>query len=287
MIFADYNMTSVNDNPSITPFLRTFTLIEAIVLIIVGFGLFIFPELTRPEWPWAIAPFNARFLGAIYLGAMASVAYMFLSPRWSPSRPILRAIFTFTFIVLVISAIRFSEFDTNKTAAIFGWFVLYISLPASAAYHMWLYRSMPTTHLNPVPRNWMYIMISSAFVLGLYGTGLLVLPDTFSSLFPWKLDVFHSQLYSATFITGAVMLITISKFATPAEFIATGLTEAIFGIFSILGLIIVDGEVPETKKIDWVASNTIGWLLMLSGFVLLGISLIRAGLRQIPGNVPN
>ncbi|KKM77298.1 hypothetical protein LCGC14_1371540, partial [marine sediment metagenome] len=67
--------------------------------LLVGFGLFIFPELTRPEWPWAIAPFNARFLGAIYLGAMASVAYMFLSPRWSPSRPILRAIFTFTFNV--------------------------------------------------------------------------------------------------------------------------------------------------------------------------------------------
>ena len=47
------------------------------------------------------------------------------------------------------------------------------------------------------------------------------------------------------------MLITISKFATPAEFIATGLTEAIFGIFSILGLIIVDAEVPEAKKIEW------------------------------------
>ena len=277
-------MNSANDNPSITPFLRYFTLIETMVLIGVGFGLFLFPELTRPEWPWQIAPFNARFLGAIYLGAMVPVAYMFLTARWSPTRPVLRAIFTFTFIVLVVSLFSISQFDLNKTAAIWGWFALYVSLPLSAGYHIWLYRSMPTTHLNPVPRNWSYILNGTSFLLVLYGLGLIVLPATFSSLFPWKLDVFHGQLYSATFITGAIMLITISKFATPAEFIATGLTEATFGILSILGLIIVDTEV---KKIDWLATNTLGWLAMLTGFVLLGIALIRAGLRQIPGKAGN
>ncbi|MCE7735502.1 MAG: hypothetical protein GPJ54_11530 [Candidatus Heimdallarchaeota archaeon] len=218
---------------------------------------------------------------------MVPIIYMFLSPRWSPTRPILRAIFTFTFIVLVVSAYRFSEFDDSKTAALLGWFVLYISLPASAAYHVWLYRSMPTAHLNPVPRNWTYTINLAAFLLAFYGIGLMVLSDTFSSLFPWKLDVFHSQLYSATFITGAVMLITISKFATPSEFIATGLTETTFGVFSILGLIIVDSEVPDAKKIDWMAANTIGWLIMLAGFVILGSALIRAGLRQIPSNRNN
>ncbi|MHA1976580.1 MAG: hypothetical protein ACW98F_15765 [Candidatus Hodarchaeales archaeon] len=272
-------MNLADENPLITPFLRYFTLIETMVLIGVGFGLFLFPDLTLPEWPWQIAPFNTRFLGAIYLGAMVSVAYMFLTARWSPTRPVLRAIFSFTFIVLVVSLFSISQFDLNKIS-IWGWFILYVSLPLSAGYHLWLYQSMPTTHLNPVPRNWSNIMIGTSFLLALYGLGLIVLPDIFSSLFPWKLDVFHAQLYSATFITGAVMLITISKFATPAEFIATGLTEATFGIFSILGLIIVDVEV---KKIDWLAANTLIWLVMLTGFVLLGITLIRAGVRQFPG----
>jgi hypothetical protein len=262
--------------------LRNFTLIEAMVLIAVGFGLFLFPELIRPQWPWEIAPFNARFLGAIYLGAMVSVAYMYLTGRWSPTRPVLRGIFTFTFMVLVVSIYTFSQFDPNNTLAIWGWFALYVSLPVSAGYHLWLYRSMPTAHLNPVPQKWSYFLKGMSYLMVFYGLGLIVFPATFSSLFPWKLDVFHSQLYSATFITGFIMLMTISKLASPAEFIAVGLTEAIFGIFSIIGLIIVDAEV---KKIDWSAANTFGWLAMLAVFALLGTVLIWAGVNKIPRKV--
>lgn len=271
-------MNSTDENPTITPFLRTFTLVETLVLVGAGFGLFLFPEITRPQWPWPIAPFNTRFLGAVYLGAMVPIGLMYLSGRWSPTRPVLRAIFTFTFVVLVVSLFTSSRFDFTSWA-VWAWFALYIALPASAGYHLWLYRSMPTTHLNPVPRNWRYILRLTSLMLTVYGLGLLILPDTFSSLFPWKLDVFHSQLYSATFITGGVMLISVATLATPAEFIAAGLTEATFSIFSILGLIIVD---VGLKKIDWSAANTLAWLALLAILALLGIAMVVAGLRQVP-----
>ena len=271
-------MSSKNENPLITPFLRGFTLIEALVLVGAGFGLFLFPDIVRPLWPWQITPFNTGFLGAIYLGAMVSVGYMYLSGRWSPTRPVLRAIFTFTFIVLVVSLFTSSQFDF-KSPAVWGWFVLYISLPISAAYHLWLYRSMPISYLNPVPPKWVLILRSTGFLLGFYGLGLIVLPATFSSLFPWALDVFHSQLYSATFITGSVMMFSIAKSSTPAEFIATGLTEFVFSIFSILGLIIVDLAV---NKIDWSALNTLAWLASLAVLAMLGIGMIVAGTLQVP-----
>ncbi len=277
-------MDVTDENPSITPFLRYFTLVETIVLIIGSSGLILIPGFTRAQWPWTIAPFNAGFLGAIYLGAMVSVAYMFLSGRWSPTRPVLRGFFIFTFMVLFVSLLTISEFDNSKTIAFWGWFGLYVALPLSAGIHLWLYRSMPTAHLNPVPRNWSYLMKGMSYLMALYGIGLMVFPDIFSSLFPWKLDVFHSKLYSAIFITGFVMLITISKFATPAEFIAVGLTEATFGITSIIELIIVDTEI---KKIDWSASSTIGWLSMLAVFALLGISLVWAGANKIPKKEDN
>ena len=271
-------MISNDDNPTITPFLRNFTLVETLVLVFVGFGLFLFPKAILTIWPWQIAPFNTRFLGAIYLGAMVPVGFMFLLGRWSPTRPVLRAIFTFTLIVLIVSLFTSSQFDL-KFMPTWAWFALYISLPISAGYHLWLYRSMPTTHLNPVPGNWKLILQSTSLIVCLYGFGLIVLPGTFSSLFPWKLDVFHSQLYSATFITGGVMMLTISKRATSAEFIATGLTEATFGVFAILGLFIVDADV---HKINWSASNTLLWLGSISILAILGIALIVAGARQIP-----
>ena len=145
-------MTSNEDNPPITPFLRSFTLVETLVLVFAGFGLFLFPKATLSIWPWQMAPFNTRFLGAIYLGAMVPVGLMFFLGRWSPTRPVLRAIFTFTFIVLIVSLLTSRQFDF-KFLPTWGWFALYLSLPISAGYHLWLYRSMPTSHLNPVPGN--------------------------------------------------------------------------------------------------------------------------------------
>lgn len=273
-------MNSTPENPKIAPFLRGFTLVEALVLVVAGFGLFLFPEILRPLWPWELAPFNTRFLGAIYLSAMVPVAIMYLSGRWSPARPVLWAIFTFTFIVLVVSLFHITRFDL-KTAAAWVWFGLYLALPVSAGYHLWLYRSMPTDHLNTVPRNWRYILRGTSLLLALYGLGLILLPSTFSRLFPWKLDVFHSQLYSATFITGAVILITVAIVATRAEFLTAGLTEVTFGVFAILGLIIVDAAV---KKIDWSAPNTLAWLVSMAILALLGTVMIVAGTGGVPHN---
>jgi len=271
-------VNSTPDNPKITPFLRGFTLVEALVLVGAGFGLFFFPEIVRPLWPWELAPFNTRFLGAIYLGAMAPVAIMFLSGRWSPTRPVLWAIFTFTSIVLVVSLFHIERFDL-KYMGTWIWFALYIGLPVSAAYHLWRYRNMPADQLNPVPRNWRYILRATSLLLAIYGLGLILLPNTFSSLFPWKLDVFHSQLYSATFITGAVILISVAVLATRAEFVTAGAAEVTFSVFAILGLIIVDAVV---KKIDWSAPNTLAWLVSLAILALLGTALIVAGASGIP-----
>jgi hypothetical protein len=141
---------------------------------------------------------------------------------------------------------------------------------------------MPTTHLNPVPPNWRFILRSTSLLLGLYGVGLLVFPNTFSSLFPWKLDVFHSQLYSATFIAGSVMMISVATLATPAEFTAAGLNAATFSILAILGLFIVDADV---NRIDWSAPNTLAWLASLAVLAVLGIVLVVAGSRQVPHKV--
>ena len=65
-------MNSTNDNPTITLFLRYFTLVETLVLIGAGFGLFLFPEISRAIWPWELAPFNNTLSGRSLSGGVGA-----------------------------------------------------------------------------------------------------------------------------------------------------------------------------------------------------------------------
>ena len=57
------------------------------------------------------------------------------------------------------------------------------------------------------------------------------------------------------------------------------MTEVTFGVFAILGLIIVDAAV---EKIDWSAPNTIAWLTSMAILALLGTAMIVAGVGGVP-----
>src|SRR5262245_11370198 len=110
-------MNSQTVNPPISALLRWFTLVEVFVLLAAGGGLFFAPELANTIWPWMLTPFNTRFLGAIYLGSMVAVAFMWYIGRWSPTRAVLRVIFAFTLIVLVVSVLYSGQFDFQRPGA--------------------------------------------------------------------------------------------------------------------------------------------------------------------------
>ena len=56
------------DNFALSALLRALTWVEVLVLILAGGGLFFLPKIAAEQWPWVIAPFNGRFVGAVYLG---------------------------------------------------------------------------------------------------------------------------------------------------------------------------------------------------------------------------
>jgi hypothetical protein len=270
--------TMPESNPRITNLLRQITFIEFLVLLGAGLGLFLMPDYTHDIWGWELTPFNTRFLGAIYLSASLPIIYMVAVPYWSPTRPVLWIIFVFTGIILLVSLMYTDKFDFDKGMA-WAWFVLYIALPISAGFHLWKYRSLPTTHLAVVPLLWRYALAISALIMLGYGLGLLILPDTFSELFPWVLDKFHSQLYSATFIGIGVGVFTIAHYASSAEWLAIGITLVAVAIWVILGLVIVDAD---TNRIDWSWVNTWVWLAIFGAGFILGVALMAASRRQIP-----
>jgi hypothetical protein len=264
------------ENPVISRLLRILTFIECLVLLSAGGGLFFLPEFTGTLWAWTLTPFNAGFLGAVYIASLTAVALMWYIGRWSPSRAVLWVIFSFTLIVLLVSIGYFFRFNFQQWST-WVWYILYIILPLNSAYHLWLYRKMPNTHLAPPPSRWSMLMrvVGVAFIA--YGLGLIILPNTFNQLFPWLLDDFHSRLYSAAFISMGIGLLITAQKTDGWELIAVSLPMAVLGGLAVIGMLVVDAAL---HRIVWTAFNVWLWIGVCTLTAIFAMAMMISGWRM-------
>lgn len=261
---------SYTGNPIIAPLLRAVYILIAVV-VIAGASLFFVPGLIGPRWPWPLTPFNTSFLGAIYIVELVAIVITIVSNRWSPTRLVLPISFTFAIVVTSVSLFYLGRFDAQRWTT-YAWFVLYLVPIAVFANYLWLYRNQPPAETVPVPSAWRTYLMVGAIVYGLYGLGLLALPDTFSAFWPWKIDDFHARLYSAIFICLVVGMLTLVRAASSLELVTMGLAKVILAVFSILGLIIVD---ISAHRVDWSAPGTWLWIAGLGVLIVAGLGMAR------------
>lgn len=270
-------MIASPDNPRLTPLLRALTGIEVLVLFGAGVGLFFFPDSTRPLWPWTPAPFGAAFLGAIYLTSLVTVSIMLWSGRWSPARIVLPALFVFTIIVLAISLISLDRLDLGRWSTYLIWLPLYAILPLNAAYHIWLYRRLKPADSIPTPPLWRAYLLAGAALVGLYSIGMILAPTAATAFWPWKIDDFHSQMYSATFLTGAVLTFMVSRTASRIEWITAALAPGMLAFFSLAGLLIVDASARRT---DWTQAGTWLWVALFVAILISSLVMLARARRM-------
>jgi hypothetical protein len=264
-----------SDNPPLPAALRFFSA-AVIVVLIVGAGLFFAPALAKIRWPWAVTPFNARFLGGFYTTEMAVMAALLIWNRWSPGRLVLVMAFIFTVIVSAASFINLGYFDFVRKAP-WLWFAVYLVSVAISGWFLWRSRDRPSATgiaLNPAWRG--YMQVESA-LLALYGVGLFLLPLTSSSFWPWPIDSFHAQVYSAIFLAGAGGIYLLWRSAPREELLVLGMAQFLVGLLAILGLVITDAAV---HRINWSAPGTVVWLAIFAWIGISGLAKIYAASRH-------
>lgn len=254
-------------NPQVTRLLRVVTGVEAWVVLFSGLGLLFLPQLVDPLWPWDIAPFNTRFMGALYLTTFTAAGILTWKARWSPARVVLPMIFIFTIIILFVSIFYFEHFTRPFSTIL--WFVLYIIIPINVLYHLWLYRDLQAADSLPTPPLLRAIAFSEGLLFGFYGIALLTAPAFAGKFWPWVIDDFHGRMYCVAFITPAVGTWLIRNSASILEYRTLAVAHIFGGVFPILGLIIVDLDV---KRVDWSSAGT--WLWIGIGVVSAGIGIV-------------
>ncbi len=255
-------------NPPMSTFLRIFLLIVALV-VVFGSGLLWVPDLVRPRWPWTIAPFNAAFLGAIYLTELAVDLMPVIYNRWTPGRLIMSVALPFVTIVSLVTLFYLDNFKYDKVAT-YAWFVAYFGSVGVLGFYMWRYRRQPPAMTVVVPVGWKIYLAVQAIILGLYGVCLLILPANFSGFWPWKIDNFHGQVYSAVFVSGAVGTVVLMQATARLDMFALGIVQVFLGFFSILGLVVVDAS---QHRVNWQTGGTRLWLTLFGWLFLAGLGL--------------
>lgn len=275
-------MVSGNADPRVTTLLLAVTGIETLVLSGAGVGLVVQPSVIGSIWPWALTPFNAAFLGAVYSASLVSAAALTIIGRWSPARIVVPMILVFTTVVLVVSLANLDRFDAGWPAWL--WFFLYLALPLNAGWHAWLYRRLPPADPEPLTAGFRAVLLVAAVLFGLYGLALLVMPEAVGNLWPWPIDAFHGRLYSVTFLTPAIGLYLLRRAASWAELWTMGLTLLALGLLAIFGLAVTD---VRTDRIDWAGPSTWSYVVPFGLIAALGFGLCRAaqGRRRPSGPI--
>ena len=261
--------------------LRYLTIVEFFVLAFAGFGLFFLAGPMSRAWPWAMTPFNTRFIGAVYLASLVAATLILLLDRWIPTRITLWQLFSFTAIVFAISVVEVDRFDFDRPSS-WAWYPLYLLLPVNTAYHLWRYRAVPMPPAVPIGSRWTFVLRGGGVVFGLYSLGLLALPGTFAAFWPWPVDDFHGRMYTAPFVAVAIGLWLISRAARPLDFLNLGLIHGTLASLAIVGLLVVDAS---RDSVDWSAAGTWLWVGGFTALLVLSLAMLveaRPVFRELP-----
>ncbi|MBW4635018.1 MAG: hypothetical protein KME30_24895 [Iphinoe sp. HA4291-MV1] len=268
------------NNPRITPVLQIVTGAEVFILSVAGVVLFCLPELSRYRWVWQITPFNSHFLGAVYLTALVPTVMLVVVRRRKAARMVLPMQLTFTTILLLVSLLYLENFNFQRRIT-WGWFLLYTIIPLTSAYHLWLYRRLPPIESTFVSPRWRFFLRVQGILLTLYGVGLLLVPSTFTAFWLWKVDNFHSQMYSSVFLTLAIGAFLLSRVALYLELFTLGLTELVLGLLEILGVAIADAKL---HKVNWFIPGTWLWISIFAILFISGVAMIWQSCKRNNSN---
>lgn len=260
-------------NPRVPILLRAVTGLECVVVFAAAVVLFFAPALGRDIWAWSVAPYNARYIGAIYFAALLPLMAFALSGRWSPGRVVLWMIFAFTTTIMVAMLVHADRFEWGRPATWAFWF-LYLFLPVHSAVFLYRLRAQDAADAVSASLAQRRLLAGIAAVLLAYGLALMVAPGAAAGFWPWPIDDFHARVYAATFVTPAVGAWVIRAQGSDAETRCVGATLVTLSVLSIVAIAWTSAGLPIARQVDYARAGTWGFVGINAAVLLAGACLV-------------
>lgn len=258
-------------NPELAPAVRWINIV-VLGVVLVGSLLLFAPGLIDRYWPWILPPFNARFLGGIYLAEAVSLVIVIRTNRWSPVRLAFTIAICFTALATVGSLIHLDQF-VSSWKRITLWLVLYGGYVVLPAIVLWHYRSLPPITALPLSARLRTVATWLGGALALYALTLFVAPQSAASFWPWPVDALHGRIYSGMFLAEGVGLMLAARGGAREEIRLVGAATAVHGIAAVAGLYLA---AASTGREIVYGTGTLVWLAAFAALAVTGIALLAA-----------
>lgn len=104
---------------------------------------------------------------------------------------------------------------------------------------------------------------------------ILVSPREAAAFWPWPVDAFHGQVYSAMFITPAISALVMAGRAAAIEYLTIGTAHLVAGTLMITGLLFTDAS---TDAVTWDGGTWV-WVAGFAALAVVGAAMVASGTR--------
>jgi hypothetical protein len=175
------------------------TAAQALLLVLALFD----PQYVSLLVPWPASPLNSRFIASLYVSLGLGVLLCSMARSFREMRLVLLGIGMATILLFCLTILRMYFYPGELKQFPTFWLLFYIVDPLLVAFAFWRFGWGDTTLRGISSLTPLWLVQSGVF--GVLGFILLLLPVTARGFWPWAITEPQAQLYSAFFLTLAVL----------------------------------------------------------------------------------
>lgn len=274
----------------VTAAVRRLLLVAAVLVLLAGLQLTVFPTRTADWFSWTIdVPMTAVFLGGAYWSAVVLEVAGARAAGWGRARLTVWAVLVFTTLTLVVTLVHLDAFHlgaehpTSARLVTWGWLAIYAGVPVLMVVALVRQRrvaSIGVADARPVPPLLRWLLLVLAVVLVAAGAALLVAPEQASDLWSWPLTPLTARAVGA-WLVGLGWAAAHARLVDDADdVLPLGLTGSAFVVLQAVALARYGDAVAWS---GWQATAYVvglAWIALVSAWILL----LRAGGAAVRGS---